>query len=267
MAEMTLRYNCEALAGVNKPAEYKRDGDYYYVLLGALNVYNSENIFYMYNESKHVFENSNVFMRKVKSGNLWGELDHPPLLPGMSEAEFMDRNEWIEITNTAFHIRDVDVIVTDETCDGEPVVEIWGWISPTGAAHGARLKAALDNPDMNVCFSLRAIVREGVIRGRKCRRIDKLCTFDYVIEDGLKICNKYSAMTRGSKAAQESTRTYVSRAISPKALERICNDPTAVSSVARESSRVQVREYAREYLGFLGASRSLAVKGLGQERW
>ena len=49
--------------------------------------------------------------------------------------------------------------------------------------------------------------------------------------------------------------------------EQICNDPKAVSSVARESSRAQVREYAKEYLGYLGAPRSLTVKGLGQERW
>ena len=268
MADMTLRYNCVALAGVNRPAEYKRDENgYYYVLLAALNVYNSDNIFYLYNESKHVFERSNIFMRKMASGKLWGERDHPPYVPGMSEAEGVDRNEWIEITNTAMHIRDIDVIPTEEMVDGLPVVEIWGWINPDGCEHGDKLKVALDNPDMNVCFSLRAVVREGIINGRKCRRIDRLVTVDWVIEDGLKICNKYSAMTRGSKVAQESTRTLLDRPVNLRELERILTDEKATSSVATESARTRVREHARDYLGYAGTVKQLNVQGLGARSW
>ena len=38
MENLTMRYNCVALAGVNKGATLKKDADgYYYVLLGALN--------------------------------------------------------------------------------------------------------------------------------------------------------------------------------------------------------------------------------------
>ena len=38
MADMTLRYNCVALAGVNRPAEYKRDENgYYYVVANGFN--------------------------------------------------------------------------------------------------------------------------------------------------------------------------------------------------------------------------------------
>lgn len=270
MAEMSLRFNCETLAGINcaAKAEYQRDEHgYYRVLLGALNVYNGDGIYYVYNESKHVFERSNVFMRKAASGKLWGERDHPPYEPGMSELDWVDRNEWIEISNNAFHIREVEVVVTDEICDGNPVVEIWGWINPDGCEHGPKLKAALDNPNVNVCFSLRAIVREGVINGRKCRRIDKLVTFDWVIEDGLQICNKYSAMTRGSKVARESSRTLMNRAINLDAMRRAANDPAALQSVARESSRPLVKGYAKEYLGFVGDVKSLSLTGLGTKQW
>ena len=267
MENMTLRYNCVALAGVNNAASIQRDGLYYRVLLGALNVFNSENIFYTYNESKHVFERSNVFMRKMAAGNLYGECDHPEWAKGMTEAEFMDRNEWIEITNAAFHIRDVDVIVTKEECNGQPVVEIWGWIKPEESDLGRRLKAQLENEHQNVCFSLRAIVRQGVIGGVRTRRIDKLVTFDWVIEDGLRICNKYSSMVRGSTVAQESTRTYVDRPVSREACEQIIATGARTTRIATESRRRQVVDSAREYLQVIDTRPQLKRVGLGAGAW
>ena len=270
MTTLTARYNCVALAGVNAPAVYKRDQHgYYYVLLAALNVYNSENIYYMFNESKHVFDRSNIFMRKMADGKIWGERDHPEYIVGMSEAEWVDRNEWIEIKNTAMHIREIELIVTDEVCDGQNVVEIWGWINPDGCEHGEKLKAALDNPHMNVCFSLRAIVREGRVNGRLSRFIDRLITIDWVIEDGLKICNKYSAMTRGSKVAQESTRTYVDRPVNFRELERAISVPETLSAVAQESARTRIRDLAAEYLKMCppGERRSLAATGIAVRKW
>ncbi|ANZ50417.1 putative virion structural protein [Erwinia phage vB_EamM_Phobos] len=268
MENMTLRYNCVALAGVNQPAEIQKDGrGYRRMLLGALNVFNSENIFYAYNESKHVFERSNIFMRKVAAGNLYGERDHPAWEKNMTEAEFIDRNEWIEITNTAFHVRDVEVIVTSEVCNGLPVVEIWGWIKPEDNELGRQLEAALNNPDQNVCFSLRAIVRQGVVGGVRQRRIDKLVTFDWVIEDGLRICNKYSAMVRGSKVAQESTRTYLDRPVSREACEEIIRSGARQLSVATESRRRQVVDSARDMLTKIDSRPQMTRAGLGARAW
>ncbi|MGK7530057.1 S80 family phage morphogenetic serine protease, partial [Salmonella enterica] len=98
------------------------------------------------------------------------------------------------------------------------------------------------------CFSLCAIVREGRLGTTIVRRIDKLVTFDWVIEDGLQICNKYSAIQRGSKVAQESTRTYVDRPISRQVLEDILYNPTTTSAVATESRRGALQQLAQEYL-------------------
>ncbi|ANZ48280.1 head maturation protease [Erwinia phage vB_EamM_Asesino] len=267
MENLSLRYNCVALAGVNKGATLKKDADgYYYVLLGALNIFNSENIYYAYNESKHVFERSNIFMRKVQAGNLFGEEDHPPYEQGMSEAQWIERNEWIETKNVCMHIREVEVKPTDQVCNGLPVMEIWGWVKPN-RERGPLLAEALENPHQNVCFSLRAIVREGRIGGQVVRRIDKLVTFDWVIEDGLQICNKYSAIQRGSKVAQESTRTYVDRPISMEVLEDIIYNPTAVSTVATESRRGALRGIAQEYLALTPRRSNLRVMGMGKGSW
>ncbi len=267
MENLSLRYNCVALAGVNKGATLKKDADgYYYVLLGALNIFNSENIYYAYNESKHVFERSNVFMRKVLAGNLFGEEDHPQYEQGMSEAQWIERNEWIETRNVCMHIREVEVKPTDQMCNGLPVMEIWGWIKPN-RERGPLLAEALENPHQNVCFSLRAIVREGRLGETIVRRIDKLVTFDWVIEDGLQICNKYSAIQRGSKVAQESTRTYVDRPISRQVLEDILYNPTTTSAVATESRRGALQQLAQEYLQLAPKVSNLRVMGMGVRSW
>jgi len=267
MSDLSVRYNCVALAGVNNAAQLKKDKDgYYYVLLAALNVFNSEGIFYAFNESKHVFDRSNIFMRKVLAGNLYGEEDHPPWENDMSEAAFIERNEWIETKNVSHHIREVELKQTDQVCNGLPVVEIWGWIKPD-RERGQYLQAGLDNPHQNVCFSLRAIVREKRQGGSVTRRIDKLVTFDWVIEDGLQICNKYSAMQRGSKVAQESTRTYVDRPITRQTLEDIIFNPQATASVATESRRSNVRAIAQEYLQYTEVRSNVRVMGLGAGTW
>ena len=94
-----------------------------------------------------------------------------------------------------------------------------------------------------------------------------MVTFDWVIEDGLQICNKYSAIQRGSQVAQESTRTYVDRPISRQALEDILFKPEAVSTVATESRRGNLREIAREYLTISNSQGNVKVVGLGAGKW
>lgn len=265
----TLHYTCVALAGVNKPGTLEKDEHgYYKVLLGALNIYNFGGIYYLYEESKHVFEKSSAFMRRVANGNLHGEEDHPPFEPGMSEEEWVERNEWIETKNVCMHIRDVWTVNTDEMCNGLPVVEIWGWVKPD-RERGKYLQAALDNPHQNVCFSLRAIVLEGWMNGQLVRKIDRLCTFDWVIEDGLQVCNKWSAIKRDSKVAQESTRTYGDVKLSKALLSRLSekSDRATGRRVGTESHRVSVSNMAKEYLRKVDTTPKVKRSGLSMGGW
>ncbi|HCM8676850.1 TPA: hypothetical protein N4790_004578 [Shigella sonnei] len=145
-------------------------------------------------------------------------------------------------------------------------MEIWGWVKPN-RERGPYLAEALENPHQNVCFSLRAIVREGYVGGVKTRRLDRLVTFDWVIEDGLQICNKYSAIQRGSKVAQESTRVLLDRRVSLQALEDILRNPNTTSTIATESRRGEVRALAQEYLAIANKKTNLRVMGLGNGKW
>ncbi len=268
MEDMNLHYTCVALAGVNKGGELEQDEHgYYKVLLAALNIYNFGGIYYLYEESKHVFEKSSSFMRRVAAGNLHGEEDHPAPWEGMTEEEWIERNEWIETKNVAMHIRDVWTVHTDEMCNGMPVVEVWGWIKPD-RERGPYLKAALDNPHQNVCFSLRAIVFEGWMNGTKVRKIDRLCTIDWVIEDGLQVCNKWSSIVRGGAVAQESTRTFADRKISRNSLVRMANKEVTSSRVATESHREKCSIIAKDYLGRMNhTTHKVKRSGLSGVQW
>lgn len=267
---MSISYECVALAGITEPAQLEKDKDgYYRVMLGALNVFNSGGIYYVFEDSKKAFESSGIFMRKALSGKLFGERDHPPYEPGMSEAAWVDRNEWLEISNESHRIRSITLITTDEQCNGFPVVEIWGWVKPSGE-HAAKLQAALDDPHQNVCFSLRAIVKERTLpNGQRHRMIDEMFTFDWVCEDGLAICNKYSSIVRSAKVAQESVRTFAS----VKMTERICEEVIRNSTVTRkgrigqESHRVAVHQRAHEMLRGLRVRPKVQAHGITATGW
>lgn len=267
MSNEIARYTCVALAGVNCPAELEMDEHgYRKVLLGALNVYNSEGTFYLHEDSKHCFESSTVFMRKIAAGNLHGEEDHPPWEPGMTEADFIARNEWIETKNVSHHIREVWLVPTDETCNDLPVVEIWGWVKPD-RERGQYLEAAFANPHQNVCFSLRALVRERTLpNGTTVRKIDEMFTFDWVIEDGLKICNKYSSLARGSSVAHESTRTYSDVPVTEKALTELAAN-TGAARVGQESHRANMRLKAAQMLKCIKTRPKLQRSGLSAGAW
>lgn len=267
MSNIDLRYTCVALAGVNNTADLEKDEwGYRKVLLGALNVYNSEGTFYLHEDSKHCFETSNAFMRRVAAGNLHGEEDHPAWEPGMTEADFIARNEWIETKNVACHIRDVWTIITDEVCNGLPVVEIWGWVKPD-RDRGPLLEAAFANPHQNVCFSLRALVREKRLpNGETIRKIDEMFTFDWVIEDGLRICNKYSSMVRGSKVAQESSKTLSDIPLTRKTLAALA-EPTGTVRVGQESHRANLQVKAKRMLSVINQRPTLKRTGLSIGGW
>lgn len=187
---MTIKYASTALAGSNKIGKLTPDEDGYYELcLGALNIFNSSGIWYDYEASKHVFDNSSTFMRRMKSGNLYAEEDHPPFKPGMSYEEYVHRIKFIDTKNVCAHIKDVELIACEEV-PGRML--ILGKVKPD-RERGQYLKAALDNPKQNVCFSLRSLVDERFVDGRKVRIITDLITFDWVIEPGLEVAHKYNA--------------------------------------------------------------------------
>lgn len=189
----SLKYACTALVGTNKGGVLKPDANgYYRMILGAFNIYNSAGLWYNYETSKHIFDSSSSFMRRMSAGNLYSEEDHPQWVDGTPLDMYVARIKRIEPKNICAHIRDIEVVPGDMSKDGSQVMLIYGSVKPD-RERGKYLKEALDNPDQNVCFSLRALCDDKYINGRIERTITEFITFDWVVEPGLHVAHKYNA--------------------------------------------------------------------------
>lgn len=234
-----LSYKCVALDGITDPARVKRDGDYYWVCLGALNIFNSEGHFYDFSSSLPAFDDATKFKRKMYGGNLYGEDNHPVWEGWMTEEQFLLRNEDIDTDRISCHIREIEFVPTDEVCNGHPVQEIWGWVKPD-RLRGEYLKAALDNEHQNVCFSIRCWIREKWVGGQKFLMIDEVITFDWVTEPGVSKANKFYAeagyeVGNERSLARESVSINLTSNLAERVLARECSEVTSGRRLATES--------------------------------
>ena len=180
-------------------ASLKKDSNgYYYVTLGALNTFNSANEFYALTQNvKDLFtKDSSVLMRRLKAGYLKGEVGHPKLEPGMSREQFFSRNMRIDERNVCVHIKEIVLEETDIDSgygDGSKVVIVSGWVKPSGP-HADALERDLENPDVNVAFSIRSFTSNKMVNGVLVKEIAQVITWDWVTEPGIAKANKWTKL-------------------------------------------------------------------------
>lgn len=189
-----ISFNCTALVGSNKVGNLKRDVDgYYEVVLGALDVYNFSGQFYPAAGVKELFMESSAFVRRVRRAALRCEYGHPKRENGMSMPEYANRLTQIWEHMVCCHIKDV-WLDTQKVKDpnGRVVIAIMGKIKPAATPYGLALEKQLENPHENVCFSIRAVTHDSMVRGRYEKSIREVITWDYVNEPGIAAANKFS---------------------------------------------------------------------------
>lgn len=173
----------------------KDENGYYYITLGALNIYNSAGAFYTANGAKQLFEASSRLMRRINNGALKAELGHPKKLPGMSMNDYMNRIIQIDIDNVGAHIKSVELVETD-VCDKNSTAKmilIKGWVKP----HGPKAQYLIDlleDPDANVCFSIRSLTNDVISNGVLIKTLKEIITWDIVIEPGLHVATKWKSL-------------------------------------------------------------------------
>lgn len=187
-------YASTALANTNKAGVLKPDADgYFTVVLGALDVYNSAGAFYPFESAKEVFKASSSLMRRIANGACRAEYGHPKMLPGMSQRDFLSRIMTIYEENVCAHIKEVVIdysSLKDE--HGKPIIAIIGKVKPMGP-RGPDLLASLQNPNENVCFSVRSLTDDVYVGGVLRKHIRSIVTWDYVNEPGIKVANKFAS--------------------------------------------------------------------------
>ncbi len=246
-------FGCTALMGTNKVGTLKpNDKGYYRMVLGAFNAFNSADQFYPVEPALELFAPDSALMRRIKNGALRGEFGHPRKEPGMTDRDFLMRIADIQEKNVSHHIASVEMLpsgMRDE--QGRPVIGCVGDIMPNGP-YGSYVQASLDNPQENVCFSIRSVTNDRFINGRYMKFLRAIYTWDYVNEPGKNVAKKWHS------PALES-------------LQEVLMDNAAMRSVARsipregmgmESHSQAVLRQLMKDLGFMeesGASRSRKI--------
>lgn len=194
MNSQRVVFTSTTLKGTNKKGVLKPDEDgYYTVVLGGLNVYNSAGAYYPLEPAKALFEDSSIFMRRVKNARLKAECGHPKMTPGMNSRSYLQRIMQIEETNVCCHISEVWIDQENVRDDsGRKVVAIMGKIKPSGPK-GPALKEALENPKEDVCFSIRSLTDDRIEAGTLIKYIKNILTFDWVTEPGIHYAKKYNS--------------------------------------------------------------------------
>lgn len=236
---MTVRFSATRLAGTGKRGILTPDADGYYTMpVGGLNVYNSAGEYYKLDGAKHLFDSSSVFMRRIKSGCLKGEVGHPKQIPGTSYKDYVRRIFAIEETNICAHFKEIWL---DETygiknphVNNPNLTAIMAKVKPSGAK-GAALEASLKNPDENVCFSIRAVTKDYYERGQCYRVLDNIVTFDWVNEPGIAIATKWDSPALENLSDQILIEEIV---------RAVAEEPTGF---AMESSTAIAREVLRSF--------------------
>lgn len=193
---MSLRFGCNLLQGTSKQGVIKPDEDgYYYLCLGALNYHNAAGQYYSYEGSLKAFQRGSRFFRAITGANLYSERDHPEK-GNLSLEQYVARIRKVDPANLCAHIREIEFKSIGKAKGvGDNIMGIYGWVKPFGP-HAADLKAALENPKQNVCFSVRSTIdirTHPTMGATQIRDILECITFDWVLEPGINLAHKYGS--------------------------------------------------------------------------
>lgn len=207
-------FSCSTLAGTGKKGKLTKDANGYYTMpIGGLNVFNSSGDFYTYEDAKQLFNSSSIFMRRVKSGALKGEYGHPKPAPGQSYEAFAERVLSIEEKNICTHFSEIWLdFESVKDNNGKPVVAIMAKLAPSGPM-GSAIERSLENPNEDVCYSIRSFTKDTYVGGVKHRALAEIVTWDYVNEPGINFARKYKSPALESMHEQAFSRKELLRAI------------------------------------------------------
>lgn len=233
-----VRFTATKLAGTGKKGILKPDADGYYTLvIGGLNCLNSAGEKYLLEGARDLFQSSSIFQRRVKNGCLKAEMGHPKRLPGMTDDNYLTRILTIDEKNTCAHFKEVwldELFGRNNPQYRNPeLCAIMAKVRPAGPL-GDSLARSLENPDENVCFSIRALTRDYFHRGVNQRVLQSIVNWDCVTEPGIAIATKYD--TPSLEALED---TYVTRRLMEAAAG------ATHSSLATEDSRMIAQEAMR----------------------
>lgn len=210
-----ISYACTEVADTSKKKILTPDASGYYdVVLGAFNVFNEHGAFYPLAPVKALFDGSSDLMRRIKAGQLFSEHGHPVFDSRMTRKEMVMRVMRIEEKNVSGHIKEV-YLDTESMRDegGNKIVTVFGRVRPHGP-FGSALDDSLKSPDINTAFSIRSLTEDVPNpRGHTDKLVRMICTWDSVIEPGIKYATKYQNPTMEHRFSMPVEKKHIAAAL------------------------------------------------------
>ena len=215
--------------GIIRPDE---DG-YYKIILGAVNTTNTSNHFYPLRPIQRLFEANSILMRRIKSGYLKAEVGHPERSPGMTDKEYLQRVLKIDEDNVCAHIK--KVTLDYEAAKGiselnNDAVVIIGDVKPNGIK-ASILQDDIDDPNINVAFSVRSLTMDTVQRGVVIKHFTNIVCWDKVIEPGLAVANKFDSPSCESNDNHEDSSMSIPKSLIVELIDECSNGNEETSSI------------------------------------
>ena len=245
MSRDSISYTCTALLGTNKKGILKPDADgYYEITVGGFNVKNHGGVEWPLGEAAKLFAPGSVLRRRLDAGVVNAEYGHPRR-ENMDATGYFKRLNEIHEDKMCGHFKELRLDYTSyKSKEGFPVVAVIGKIRPKGP-FGKCLKDSLDNPNEEVCFSIRAGI--DVIDGRNY--VQDIVTYDYVAEGGISFARKYySAGLESLGAGVIGAPLEDNLIVTPAMLDIACK--TAVQFMGLESADASRLLALRDRLGW-----------------
>jgi hypothetical protein len=238
---MTVKFTATKLEAKGLKGILNPDSNgYYELVIGGLNTLNSAGEYYTLEGAKELFEQSSVFMRRVASGNLRGELGHPKKLPGQTMNDFFTRIMGIHEDNVCCHFSEVWLDLNygknNPQFNNPDLVAIMAKVKPAGPK-GFVLEQSLRNPKENTCFSIRALTKDYMAKGRVNRVLQQIVCWDYVNEPGLALANKYDSPALEELKLETITEALITETMVNKSIEELKGAP-----VATEDTKILLNE-------------------------
>jgi hypothetical protein len=107
--------------------------------------------------------------------------------------DYLNRILTIEESNVVCHFSEIwldeDFGRRNTKFNNPELIAIMAKIKPSGP-HAASLEASFNNPEEEVCFSIRALTRDFMFKGTTHRVLEQIVTWDNVVEPGLSLAKK-----------------------------------------------------------------------------
>lgn len=200
----------------------------YTILVGGLNCLNNRNQMYISKGCEHLFQDSSDFMRRVQNRVLKGEVDHPELHADMTDEEIIKRLYQIPNKNTCCLHQEIIL----KPASNSDFIGIYSKLSESGP-HGGTLLKALQNPNEDVCFSIRGLSRNYVENGRLLRVLVDIITFDWVPEPGVPTSTKFNTPSMESFYQKRLTKGLIDKMLSKSAQKAYALEDNTLEALER----------------------------------